>query len=256
MKRSFKDIVVPGKKALGTILQLPSEELAEILGHVGLDLIVLDMEHCPSTSEHIVSLVRACEACDTLPFVRVPNATNEDAIKKSLDAGAAGILVPNIDSVKAAQKAVEYSKFAPVGNRGACPFVRANWFGADDRNDYYAKANEETTVMLLVEGPKGIEALPEIMKVEGVDIIQIGTVDLSVALGLPGQTSHPKIKEAIRNAAQLAAENGKILSFYCDDIDAAREVKDWPGIGIYLLPIPEAVLVQHYSDIVRYIGKF
>ena len=256
MKKSFGSVTASGRKALGTILQLPSEELAEILGYAGLDLIILDMEHCPSDHGKIVSLVRACEAADTLPFVRVPDVTDEDSIKKALDAGAAGILVPNVESVSQARQAVEYGKFAPMGKRGACPFVRANRFGQDDRSSYYEKANEETTIMILVEGPEGVKTLPEIMKVEGVDVVQIGAVDLSVALGVPGQTTHPKVREAIKQAAALAAENGKILSFYCDDSSDAEKVKDWPGIGIYLLPIPEDVLYKQYGGMLEELKKF
>lgn len=86
MKKTLKSIMSPGKKILGTILQLPSEELAEILGYAGLDIIVLDMEHCPTTPGKLVSLIRACEAADVLPFVRVPDVTDEDSIKKALDA--------------------------------------------------------------------------------------------------------------------------------------------------------------------------
>ncbi len=256
MRKSFKEIAVPGRKNLGTILQLPSEEIAEILGHAGLELIILDMEHCPSSHEKIVSLVRACEAADTLPFVRVPDVTDEDSIKKALDAGACGILVPNIESVEQAKKAVEYGKFAPLGRRGACPYVRANWFGGEDCGEYFEKANRETTIMLLVEGPAGVEALPEIMQVEGVDVVQIGAVDLAVSLGVPGQTTHPKVKAAIRQAAELAKENGKILSFYCDDAESAAEVQNWPGIGIYLLPIPEVVLYREYGKLLEAIKPF
>lgn len=255
MKKSFKSIAASGKKCLGTILQLPSEELAEMLGYVGLELIILDMEHCPSSHGRIVSLIRACEAADTLPFVRVPDVGDEDSIKKALDAGAAGILVPNIESLEQAKKAVEYSKFAPIGKRGACPYVRANSFGQENHSEYYEKANRDTTVMLLIEGPGGIAALPDIIKVDGVDVVQIGAVDLSVALGVPGQTAHPEVMKAIRAAGELAAENGKILSFYCDDAAAAESVKDWPGIGIYLLPIPEDVLFKQYSGLVRNIRK-
>lgn len=253
MKKTLKSIMTPGKKVLGTILQLPSEEIAEILGYAGLDLIILDMEHCPSTHSKIVSLIRACEAADTLPFVRVPDVTDEDSIKKALDAGAAGILVPNVESVEQARKAVEYGKFAPMGKRGACPFVRANRFGQGNRSTYYEKANEDTTIMVLVEGPEGVKALPEIMKVKGIDVVQIGAVDLSVALGVPGQTSHPKVREAIRKAAELAAENGKMLSFYCDNGSSAEEVRDWPGIGIYLLPIPEDMLAIQYGSMIKHI---
>ena len=164
--------------------------------------------------------------------------------------------MPNIESVEQAKKAVEYGKFAPLGKRGACPYVRANWFGGEDCSAYYEKANRETTIMLLVEGPRGIEALDEIVQVEGVDVIQIGAVDLAVALGVPGQTNHPKVKEAIRRAAELTAKNGKLLSFYCDDAESAAQVQDWPGIGIYLLPIPEVVLNREYGRLIQSVKKY
>lgn len=256
MKKTLKSIMSPGKKILGTILQLPSEELAEILGYAGLDIIVLDMEHCPTTPGKLVSLIRACEAADVLPFVRVPDVTDEDSIKKALDAGAGGIVVPNVDSVEQARKAVEYGKFAPIGNRGACPFVRANRFGQKDRSKYYEEANRETAIMVLVEGIEGVKALPEIAKVEGIDALQIGAVDLSVAMGVPGQTTHPKVKEAIRQAAQIAADNGKTICFYCDDVASAQEVKDWPGVGIYILPVVEDVLGTQYGNMIKQIREF
>lgn len=256
MKKTLKSIMSPGKKILGTILQLPSEELVEILGYAGMDIIVLDMEHCPTTTGKLVSLIRACEAVDVLPFVRVPDVTDEDSIKKALDAGAGGIVVPNVDSVEQARKAVEYGKFAPMGNRGACPFVRANHFGQKDRCKYYEQANVETSIMALVEGVAGVAALPEIVKVEGIDVLQIGAVDLSVAMGVPGQTTHPKVMEAIREAAKLAEDNGKSICFYCDDVTSAEQVKDWPGIGIYILPVVEDVLGTQYGKMIRAIRKF
>ena len=81
MNKSFKDLMQPGKKNIGTILQVPSEELAEMLGHAGLELIILDMEHCPMTPPKIVSMVRACESVGALPFVRVPDVTDEDEMR-------------------------------------------------------------------------------------------------------------------------------------------------------------------------------
>lgn len=256
MKKSFKDIVKPGKKNLGTILQIPSEEIAEMLGHAGLELIILDMEHCPMSQQKIVSMIRACESVGALPFVRVPDVTDEDSIKKALDAGACGILVPNIENADQARRAVEYSKFAPVGKRGACPFVRANWYGGEDCSAYYEKANRETTLMLLVEGPEGIKNLPEIAKVGGVDVLQVGAVDLSVALNIPGQTRHPKVLEAIRRAGELCAENGKLLNYFIDNEADAEAAKDWPGMGIFLLPIPEQVINGYYNRLIEAVKPF
>ena len=249
MKTSMRNMIHKERK-IGTILQIPSEEVAEMLGHAGLEFIVLDMEHCPMSHRKIVSMIRACEAADTIPFVRVPDVTDEDSIKKALDAGASGILVPNVETAEQAELAVHYGKYAPMGKRGACPYVRANWFGGEDCGAYFEKANQETMIMLLVEGPEGVKNLPEIMRVEGVDVIQIGTVDLAVALGIPGQTNHPSVRRVLRQAAELAAENGKQLSYYCGTPEEVKEVRDWPGIGLYLCPIPETILHGTYQKMV------
>lgn len=251
MKKSFKSLLNSGRKFIGTMMQVPSEELAEIMGHAGVEFLVLDMEHCPMSHAKIVSMVRACESVDVVPLVRVPDVTDEDSIKKALDAGAAGVLVPNVSTVEQARKAVEYGKFAPVGKRGACPFVRANWYGGEDCGAYYGKANEETSILLLVEGPEGIKNLPEIMKVEGIDAIHIGAVDLSVSLGIPGQTEHPMVIEAIKKAAELAVENGKTISYFCNRPEEVLVVKDWPGVSYYLCPIPEAIVRDAYVDILK-----
>ena len=202
MKRYYRELAASGEMLTGVILQLPSEELAEILAHAGVDVIILDTEHSPTGYEKLVSLIRACETFGALAFVRVPSARDEAAIKRALDAGAGGIMIPNVDTAEDARRAVEYAKFPPLGRRGACPFVRANAYGGEDRTDFYAKANAETAIILLVESPEGIRNLPEIVKVEGADMLQIGTVDLAVAMGLPGQTEHPEIFSNLKSETE------------------------------------------------------
>ena len=120
-RKDFHSLLEGGRRPVGTILQIPSEELVEILGYAGMDYIVLDMEHCPMSSAKIVSMIRAAEAVGIVPLVRVPYVEDEDSIKKALDAGAAGLLIPNISTPEQARLAVQYARFAPIGNRGACP---------------------------------------------------------------------------------------------------------------------------------------
>lgn len=168
-RNDFHSLLESGRRPVETILQIPSEELVEILGYAGMDYIVLDMEHCPMSSAKIVSMIRAAEAVGIVPLVRVPYVEDEDSIKKALDAGAAGLFIPNISTPEQARLAVQYARFAPIGNRGACPYTRANWFGGDDVTSFYERSNKRTFIALLVEGSEGIENLPELAKVEGMD---------------------------------------------------------------------------------------
>lgn len=249
-RKDFHSLLEGGRRPVGTILQIPSEELVEILGYAGMDYIVLDMEHCPMSSAKIVSMIRAAEAVGIVPLVRVPYVEDEDSIKKALDAGAAGLFIPNISTPEQARLAVQYARFAPIGNRGACPYTRANWFGGDDVTSFYERSNKRTFIALLVEGSEGIENLPEIAKVDGIDAINVGTVDLAVNIGIPGQLNHPNIKNAIKKAAELAAENGKTLAYFCFDPHNAEEVRDWNGVGFYLCTIPESILLNSYEAII------
>ena len=255
MQKSFRELLHAEHRPIGTILQLPSEELVEILGHAGVEFLTMDTEHCPMSHAKIVSMIRTAEAAGVVPMVRVPDVSDEDSIKKALDGGAAGVLVPNISTAEQARLAVRYGKYAPMGNRGACPYVRANSFGGGDCANYYERANAYTSINLLVEGPEGVQNLPEIVKVEGIDSIQIGAVDLSVSLGIPGQTNHPLVRKAIQDAGCLAAENGKVIGFFCSEPEDVSEVRGWEGIGYYLCPIPEAVLHERYRSIVKTMNR-
>lgn len=89
------------------------------------------------------------------------------------------------------------------------------------------------------------------MKVEGVDAINIGDVDLSVSLGIPGQTSHPLIQDANKKAAKMAKDNNKLYGYFCNAPEDARKVKDWEGIGFFLCSIPEQILIPQYPQCTR-----
>lgn len=255
VRKSFFELFENGNCPIGTILQLPSEELVEILGYAGMDYIILDMEHCPSSHAKIVSLIRAAEAVGLVPLVRVPCAEDEDSIKKALDAGAAGLLVPNISTPEQAALAVRYSHFAPEGNRGACPYVRANWFGAEDKSSFYERSNARTFLALLVEGEEGVKNIDNIIRVPGIDAVSIGSVDLAVSLGIPGQVGHPKILETVKNVAAMAADNGVMMSHLCMTVEEAQMVMRWRGMGFLMSTIPEAVILEYYDKLIAGMKK-
>ena len=124
-------------------------------------------------------------------------------IKKSLDMGASGIIVPNIDTPEQAAEAVALCRFTPDGIRGACPGVRANHYGAGG-SEYYEKANKGTVVIPLIESPAGIENFDAILKVPGISAVFLGPIDLSVALGLKGDVNDPIVQKMLLTCVKKA----------------------------------------------------
>lgn len=227
MYKSFKELKSSGRKLLGMFVQSRSEEIVEIIGHAGFDFVIIDMEHGPFDIEGALRLVRAAEAVGITPIVRVPENSNI-AILKALDIGASAIVVPGISSREDAEKAIKASKYGPIGVRGACPCVRANKYGGGYR-DYLTRANEETSVILLVEGKEGVTAFDEIISLPHIDGIMLGPFDLSVSLGVPGNIYDPLVRNSLKEMAQKAKEKSIYVGTFSVSLD---DVKEWFSIGL------------------------
>ena len=160
MKRTFKGLKNNPEKAIGVFMNCGCPEFLEIAAAAGYDFVIIDNEHGMWGCEGNAHMIRAAESFDIVPIVRVSDI-NEAEIKRVLDCGAAGVMIPNISSVEQAKEALRLSKFNPDGNRGACPFVRANQYGRGDAAEYYAKSNKDVSVVLLIEGKGGVEAFDE-----------------------------------------------------------------------------------------------
>jgi len=138
--------------------------MVEILGYNNFDFGIIDMEHGSFGIDTVHKLVRAADASEMVSIIRVP-ANEEGHISKALDTGASGVVIPGISCVEDVEKAIKYSKYYPLGTRGACPCVRANSYGAENIK-FYTKSNEDTAIILLIEGKKGIESIDEIISVD------------------------------------------------------------------------------------------
>ncbi|AYO31221.1 aldolase [Biomaibacter acetigenes] len=185
------------------------------------EFVIIDTEHGPFGPETDVKLVRAADAADMVSVIRVPENT-EIAVTKALDTGTSGIVVPGISNVQDARKAVKYAKYAPIGSRGACPCVRANRYGVGD-STYYRRANEDTSVILLIEGKEGLQSFEEILNVEYVDAILLGPVDLSHSLGVPGDIYNPKVVNALSNMMKKAKNKDICVGIFSVDTERAKE---------------------------------
>jgi len=218
-----------GTPFLATFSIIPSVEVVELIGHSGFDGVILDVEHGAHGSEALGPLILAARAVGIYPIVRVRNS-EPTGIAAALDAGAAGVIVPQIGSAEEASRAVRAARFAPEGNRGANPFVR----GADysGRAEWFAEANRDVAVLLMVEGAGGVADLPQILETPTLDGIFLGPMDLSHALGVPGDVAHPRVVATIEQVVDACRAKGMTTGIFAGTVEATRR---WFARGVTLV---------------------
>lgn len=193
MSAAFRDRLVGGERLIGTLISLPSPELAEIASAAGFDWLFFDMEHGALQPGDVLRLLQAVRGtCAGL--VRVPE-NRGIWIEKALDAGAAGIIVPHVNSAEQAARAVRSAKYPPKGERSV-GFSRANLYGARFQAGVET-ANDETVIVAQVEHIDAVRAIKSIVGVAGVDAVFIGPYDLSASMGKPGRLQDPDVREAV-----------------------------------------------------------
>ncbi len=218
-------------RAYGVFCEVPAPEAVEIAGIAGWDFVIIDCEHAPITAHSLPAMVRAAETAGIAAVVRV--ASNEEsAIQHALDAGAAGVQIPQIASVEAARKAIQAARFHPLGKRGLNPFVRAAKFSAMPVGDFLRRSNEEVALILQIESAEGIAAAADILELDGVDVLFVGPYDLSQSLGDPGDVSNPRVFEAGAALAGRAEARGVAVGVFANTEDDARR---WLEAGVRYL---------------------
>ncbi len=196
-----------GQPVIGPFLTLNCPDLVELMGLTGFDFLIIDTEHGPMEAESIQNLIRAAELRGITPIVRVSD-TRDVTILKTLDVGAHGIQVPQVNSPEAAQAVVRAAKYFPVGTRGAA-MPRAADYGLRPFDEHLASANDETMVIVHCENRVGLSCIEEIAATPGVDVIFVGPYDLSQSLEFPGLIDSPQVVMAVERALKAARNAGK-----------------------------------------------
>lgn len=196
-KISFAQRLRRGELLTGTLISLPSPEVVEILAHTGFDWLFIDAEHGAFNPQQAQGMLQAAGDCPCL--IRIP-AGDEVWIKKALDIGAAGVIVPQVHNAEQARQIVRFCKYSPQGNRGV-GLSRAHRYGTGFE-DYIRTANHHTAVILQAESRAAIDNIEAIAAVEGVDAILIGPYDLSASLGKIGQVNDKQVVNAINKVAK------------------------------------------------------
>lgn len=230
-RKVIKEAVETKKPILGTFLQLPSPEIAEIFGYNGFDYVIIDNEHTANGPDVSVAMVRAAEASGTLAMIRTPDFL-ETSIKKALDTGASALLVPNVKTADDVRSIIRFAKYAPMGMRGTCPGVRANQYGTGDGVEFYQRANEYVAVLVQIETTDACDNIDEILDVEGLDAIWLGPVDLSMYMGHGGDANHPEVIAALTKVLKAAQAKGVAVAAFAMDTETS---KDWIDKGLNIL---------------------
>jgi 4-hydroxy-2-oxoheptanedioate aldolase len=204
----LKQKLAAGAACLGSWMLTPSPDMAEIMAFAGLDFLVLDHEHGQGDLGAAVAQLRAVKGSSCVGLIRVPS-NDRVYIKRALDIGVAGIMVPNVASAADAQRVVDACRYPPRGMRGAFGGMRAMDYGFNP--DYYAAAFDNLLIVVQVESSTAIDHIAEIAAVDGIDVIFIGPRDLSATLGKLNQFADPAVRAEIDRAEQAILSSGKIL---------------------------------------------
>ncbi len=180
-----------GELVLGTFVsEVRNPNIAHLLARAGFDFFVLDNEHGSFSDETVSDLIAGVRGAGIEVVVRICEIRRE-AILKPLDAGAAGLLVPQVNTAEEAAEVVRHAKYPPQGQRGAALRRPHSRYGRVDAAAYLQQANEDTLIVVQAESRQAIANVDAIAAVEGVDGVFAGPFDLSVDLGIPGQIDHP-----------------------------------------------------------------
>ncbi|GAA4550415.1 HpcH/HpaI aldolase family protein [Pseudonocardia xishanensis] len=201
MTTTFRDLLAGlGRTALGTWVKLPAVDSVELLAHAGFDFLVVDMEHSPLDVLTVHQLLGAARGCGVPALVRVPDRT-PSTISRVLDSGAAGVLVPHVDTPEDAAAVVAAGRFPPHGARGYGPTVRAGAWGADVPG--YRASGEQVAVIPQLESREAVDAARGIGSVAGVAALFVGPADLAVASGhAPDAPDFTRLLDDVASAAK------------------------------------------------------
>lgn len=183
-----------------------SAGLVELLGHMGFDGVFIDGEHGPTGWEDAEHMIRAAEVAGYSSVVRVDHP-DVATITRALDRGAGGIQVPHVNSAAEAEAIARHARYAPLGDRGW-----SGWRAAlgEDPAGYAARANAQTLVVIMLEEMAALDALDDILRVEGVDVFFVAPGDLAQSMGLPGEAGHPRVVGAMEDAFRRIHAAGRV----------------------------------------------
>ena len=212
----LKRKLAAGQTVVGSFIYIPSAKFTEIVGLLGFDFVVIDMEHGPIDTSIAEDMVRAAELSGTTPLLRVTH-NSPHLILRALDIGAQGVHVPDINTTEDAQVAAASTKYGPVGKRGLAGVRAANYGLIEPLADYAPAANEQTMCIAHIESERSVRNLAGLLRTDGIDVYYLGPEDISNSLGIPGQSKDPRVVQLVEDSIRQIVAAGKIAGCIAAD---------------------------------------
>lgn len=223
---SLKQKLKNNELTIGSWIMMGNSMSVEVMALAGFEWLVIDIEHTPIDMETVQTLIITIQANNMKALVRV-SKNEEVVIKKVLDMGADGIIVPMVSSREDAKQAVNYAKYPPVGKRGV-GLYRSTKYGTKFE-EYKNWVDEELVIIAQIEHIDAVNNIDDILKVEGIDGTIIGPYDLSGSMGFPGDFERDDVKEAVQHVLDRCKEHGVPSGFHVVDTNPEKlnqKIKD------------------------------
>ncbi|MBT6052265.1 MAG: 2,4-dihydroxyhept-2-ene-1,7-dioic acid aldolase [Candidatus Scalindua sp.] len=251
--KSLKQKLSSNEITIGSWITLGNASVAEIMTKAGFDWLTVDMEHSAITLYQAQQLIQVIELSGVAPLVRI-GENDSTLIKRVMDAGAHGVIVPMVNTKEDAVKAVNAVKYPPVGQRGV-GLARAQGYGLEFEK-YREWVNTESVVIVQIEHIEAVNNLDDILGTKDVDGFIVGPYDLSASLGIPGEFDNPQVVEALLRIKQIADGHGVVPGFHVipPDIEEVSKIinKGYRFVGFSL---DEMILGQTCLDKMREIRQ-
>ena len=249
VKKGLKE----GKAYIGTFIKLTDPSVVEIISMTGFDFFIVDNEHSHMSKESMENLVRTADISGIVPIVRV-RQNNRSMILQCLDAGSLGVMVPETSSREEVECMIDDALYAPLGHRGFSPSHRAAGYGFMNGADYARMANENVMTIAYCETAKALDNLEEMLAVPNLDVMWIGPMDLSQALGVMGDSKHPKVQAAIDEIIRKSKAAGVAVGTIAANAEEARSLID-RGVQFIGLSSDQAMISYAGRQFMRELGR-
>lgn len=254
----MKDIInkfkekLNGDGVVGVFSKTCDPGIIETMGYAGVDYVIIDLEHGPNSVQSVQNLIRGAQIAGLMPIVRVKESC-ASVMGEVLDIGAGGIQVPQITTRAEAEAVINRVKFAPMGERGVCRFVRAAKYSSKDRFEYFKDENEKVTI-LQIEGQEGIDNIDDILTVDGIDVLFIGPYDLSQSLGVPGEIDNPLVEAKMLEIIERCSKKNIIVGTF---VDTPENALKWKKLGVKYISysVDMGIFYEAMTDIMKTISR-
>ena len=239
-----------GRLALGTYVTFADPQIVEIIGLAGYDAAFIDMEHTDFDLRLVGEMIRAADLAGVTSIIRVPD-NDEKLILRLLDAGAEGIIIPHVDGLAGAQRAVAAVRYPPLGHRGGAAGTRAARFGTVGWDEHCRQSNEQILLSVMTEDEKGVEDIEAIAALEGIDLVSIGPTDFSEYMGIRDPGS-PELRAKLTELAGRIKKIGKAkMQFPMNHAALPLGPRELVELGVgytHVAPAPPAVLLRSLRE--------